>query len=96
MSGSHSTRVQPIGRLKLDLGDQRRSDDNGAAEEHDEDRGPVAGIGEAVVEPADLAARPQRQEALEQLAAAATRTGACQAGDDGLRTASWSRLGSER
>ena len=75
-------RVHPERRLIEDLGEQRRADDDEAGDEHDEDRGPVAGIGEAVIEPADVAARPQRQKALEQLALAATRTCARQSGED--------------
>src|SRR6185437_10438287 len=35
---------------------------------------PVAGVGEVVIEPTNLAARPQGQEALEQPAHAAART----------------------
>ncbi len=39
----------------------------------------VAGIGKAVIEPADLAARPQRQEACKQSALTAARTAAAEA-----------------
>jgi hypothetical protein len=39
----------------------------------------VTGIGKAVIEPTDLAARPQRQEACKQLALTAARTAAAEA-----------------
>ena len=67
ISGSHSAACTQIGRLIDDLGHQRGADHDEAGEEHDEDGGPVAGIGEAIIEPADLAARPQRQKARNSL-----------------------------
>src|SRR5215472_18374379 len=66
-------------RLKQNLGHQRSSNHDRAGQKHDEYGRAVAGIGKAVIEPADLAARPQRQEARKQLTLAAARTAAGQA-----------------
>ena len=71
-------RMDPIGRVVQDLGNQRGSDHDEAGEKHDEDGRPVARIGEVVVETANVAARPQGQEPLKQLALTATRAGARQ------------------
>ena len=73
------------GRLIDHLGHQRREHHNGAADQDDEHRRPVAGIGEAVVEPATLAGRPQSEKALEQPALAATRTATAQSSADRQR-----------
>src|SRR5579885_2543924 len=62
--------------MKLDLGDERRTDHDRARQEHDEDRRSVTGIDKLIIEPARIAARPQCQKALKQLALAAARAGA--------------------
>ena len=55
-SKSHrSGRQHPEGRPVDDLGHQSRADHDETGEEHDEDGGPVARIGEAVIEPPDIA-----------------------------------------
>jgi len=72
-------RMHPIRWLKQNLGHQRGTDDDRAGQEYDEYGRTVAGIDKAVIEPADLAARPQRQEARKQLAVAAARTAAAEA-----------------
>src|SRR5579885_3530232 len=68
--------------MKLDLGDERRTDHDRARQEHDEDRRSVTGIDKLIIEPARIAARPQCQKALKQLALAAARAGAGQARDN--------------
>ena len=63
--------VQPVRRRVAHLDDQRRADDDESRHQDDEDGRPVAGIGEVVVETADIAARSEREIAVEQLAATA-------------------------
>src|ERR1700722_15066044 len=75
--------MHPEWRLIPHLRHQSRADDDEAGQEHDEDGRPVAGIGEAIIEPANVAARPQRDKSLEQFTLAAARTGAGQAGEGG-------------
>ena len=75
--------VDPIRRMINCLRDQGGADNDEAGRKHDEGRGPVAGIGKAVVEPADVAAREQRQEARKQLSPATMRTAAAQSRFDG-------------
>src|ERR1700683_1165787 len=58
------SRVYPQRRLVDDFSHQRGEDDNEAGEKRDEHGGPVARIGETVIEAADLAAPPQRAKAL--------------------------------
>ena len=78
-------RVDPVWRVIHRLGDQGGPDHDEAGQKHDEHGRPVTGIDEAIVEPADLAPRPQRQESLEQFALGAARTGARQSGADRSR-----------
>src|SRR5262245_26503385 len=75
-------RVQPIRRLKEHLGDQGGENDDTATDQDDEDRRPVARICKAVVKPAALAGRTQRQEALEKMPFAAARATPAQAAAD--------------
>src|SRR5690242_1147447 len=65
--------MQPERRLVLDLDDQRGADHDRAGDHDDEDRRPIAGIHEGEVEPANLATRPQADEAGIDAALAATR-----------------------
>src|ERR1700733_11935609 len=58
-------RVHPVGRMIKRLDDQRRSDHDEAGKEHNEDRWPVTGIGEAKIKPTCVAVRPWCEEALE-------------------------------
>src|SRR5436853_393540 len=69
-------RVDPIRRGVENLHGQRREYDQEPREEHREERRPVGRIDERIVEPAGVAARSERQEALEQLALAAAWTAA--------------------
>ena len=55
---------------------ERHAQHEEAGEQHDEDGGPVARIGEVEIEPAMLAARRDVEEALEQVALAAARAAA--------------------
>src|ERR1700739_5010637 len=73
--------MHPIWRMVEVSGHQRRADDDEAGEEHDEDRRTIAGISKAIIEPADLAARAERQKAGKQFAAATARAAACQSGE---------------
>ena len=82
MSGSQSAACTQNGGSIHDLGDQSGGDHNEAGDQNDEDCWPVAGIGEVVVEAANLAAWPQSQKSAEQFTLAATRTRTQQAGDD--------------
>src|SRR5207248_1753578 len=74
--------VQPERRLIRELDDQRRRDDDEAADEDREYGGAVARIGERIIEPANLTARPELQETAEQLAVPAARTTAGKTGQD--------------
>src|ERR1700679_4163521 len=68
--------MQPEWRLILDLDDQRAADPDRAGDHDDENRRPVAGIDEGIIEPADFAIGPQVDESREQLALAAARASA--------------------
>jgi len=72
--GAPDNGVQPVRRLVEHFDQERRADDDKAGDEDDEDRGPIAGIGEAVVEAADLAAGREGQVAVIQLALVASGT----------------------
>ena len=65
--------VQPERRLVFHFHDQRRGDDDRARDHDDEDRRPVAGVDEGIVEPAGFTVRPKRQESGIELALAAAR-----------------------
>jgi len=88
-------RVHPVRRGKEDLDGERRARDDEARDEHGEERGRVRRIGEGEIEPAPAAARRQFQKAGKQLALAAARAIARQAGDD-RRRRSIGRFGHER
>src|SRR5206468_2114885 len=62
--------------LVFDLDDQRGADDDGARDHDDEDRRPIAGIDEGIIEPAGFAVRPQRQKTRIEFSLAAARTAA--------------------
>jgi len=71
--------MHPIRWSKQNLRDQRGTNHDCAGQKHDEHGWAIAGIGKAVIEPAALAALPQRQEASKQLALTAARTTAAEA-----------------
>ena len=71
--------MNPERRLVFDLHDQGGGDDDGAGQHDQENRRPVAGVDEGVVEPAGLAVRPQIEEARIKLALAAARATAGEA-----------------
>ena len=72
-SGPHKSGVQPIRRGVADLGEQREARHHEAGHQNDEYGRPVAGIGEAIVEAADIAFGRERQIAGIELAAVAGR-----------------------
>src|ERR1700678_2705044 len=76
--------MQPEWRLILDLDDPRAADHDAAGGNDDENRRPVAGVDEGIVEPAGLAIRPQRQKAGIQPALAAARASAGEPAPRGL------------
>ncbi len=78
-------RVHPVGWGIDDLGGERRARNDEPRDEHRKERGRIRRIGEGEVEPAAAAARRQFQKAGKQLALAATRAAAREAGDDGGR-----------
>src|SRR5271168_2608608 len=69
----------PDRRLPSHIDDQGEPDHEEARDQRDEYRRPVAGIGEAEIEPADLAFRRNGQKAVKQPAFAATRASAGEA-----------------
>src|SRR5882757_5461632 len=68
--------VNPERRLVFDLHDQSGGDDDGAGQHDEENRRAIAAVDEGVIEPADLAVRPQMEEARIELALAAARAAA--------------------
>ena len=54
--------MHPIGRPVDYFGRERRSDHDKTGKEDDENRGPIAGVGEVIIKPAHLATRPERDE----------------------------------
>src|SRR5665213_2447792 len=79
-------RVDPIWRLILDLGYERRADDDGAGDHDDEYSGPVTRVREGEIHAARFAFGFQRQEPVEQLSLAAARASAQQPREIGRRT----------
>src|SRR4026207_1436862 len=74
--------MQPKRRFEFELDDQGAADHEEAGDQDDDPRGAVARTGEGIIEPADLATRPQRQEALKQPAPAAAGAAASEPAAD--------------
>src|SRR5882757_1094530 len=66
--------MHPIRRGIENFHRKRRAGDNESGKKRDEERRTVGGIDERIVEGTHVAARPQGQKSLEQLALATTRT----------------------
>src|SRR5579862_714629 len=89
-------RMDPIGWMIERLNDQGCANYDEAGEKHDEDGRSITGIGETIIESARVAARPQLQKALKQLALPAAWTGACETGKNRSRQCTGRRLAHER
>jgi hypothetical protein len=66
--------MHPHGRIELQLHPECKDDARDAAEADDKEGRTIGRIGEAVVQPAMLAAGAQRQESVKEMSDAAART----------------------
>ena len=64
------------------LDDQCGADNDETRQQDDEDRRAIAGIGEAIIKTANVAARLQREKALKEFTSAAARASAREARAD--------------